>query len=111
MASLVKDKSGNYLAAFRWAGKQFTRSLDTRDETIAAAGVARVEETLMRLKRGWATMPSDAEPGIFIVSGGQLAAKPVVEPAPVHNTPPPSLSVNELFDRYVAALPAGKKES
>jgi len=57
MASLVKDKGGNYLAAFRWGGKQFTRSLETQDETLAQVGVARFEETLMRLKRGWATIP------------------------------------------------------
>ena len=37
MASLVKDKSGNFLFAFRRASKQFTRSLDTQDE----AGVRR----------------------------------------------------------------------
>ena len=30
MASTVRDKSGNYLVAFRWAGRQFTRSLDTQ---------------------------------------------------------------------------------
>jgi integrase len=111
MASLIQDKSGNYLAAFRWAGKQFTRSLDTQDEILAATGVARVEETLMRLKRGWATMPPEAEPGIFIVSGGQLTGKPVVEPEPVHNIPAPPLSVKALFDLYVTHLPAGKKES
>jgi integrase len=111
MASLVKDKSGNYLVAFRWAGKQFTRSLDTRDETVAEAGVARVEETLMRLRRGWTTMPPDAEPGIFISSGGQLFAKPVVEPEPVHNAPLLPVTIKELFDLYKADLPAGKKES
>ena len=56
MASLVKDKGGNYLVAFRWATRQYTRSLDTRDADIAEAGVRRVEETLMRLKRGWASL-------------------------------------------------------
>jgi integrase len=111
MASLVKDKSGNYLVAFRWAGKQFTRSLDTRDETLAEAGVARVKETLMRLQRGWATMPPDAEPGIFISSGGQLVAKPVIAPEPVRSAPPPPVTIKELFELYVASLPAGKKES
>jgi hypothetical protein len=111
MASLVKDKRGNYLAAFRWAGKQFTRSLDTQDETLAEAGIARIEETLMRLRRGWATMPSGAEPGIFIISGGQLVAKPVVEPEPVLTAPRPPVTIKELFELYVAHLPAGKKES
>ena len=45
MASIVEDKKGNFLVAFRLNGKQFTRSLDTQDRAIAEAGVARVEET------------------------------------------------------------------
>ncbi|MHC5542810.1 hypothetical protein ACYOEI_31685, partial [Singulisphaera rosea] len=111
MATLVKDKRGNYLVAFRWAGKQFTRSLDTTDEQLASAGVARVEETMMRLKRGWATMSADADPGIFIVSGGTVSTKPVVESPEVHNTFPAAMTLGRLFDLYVADLPAGKKES
>ena len=51
MATQVQDKQGNYLVAFRWAGKQFTRSLKTRDPKIAGAGVDRVEETIMLLAR------------------------------------------------------------
>lgn len=78
MASLECDRAGNYLVRFRWGGKPFKRSLDTKDPAAAEAGVARVDETLMRLKRGYATMPPNAEPGLFIVSGGMLTAKPVV---------------------------------
>src|SRR6185312_3019594 len=101
MASLIKDRSGNYLVSFRWGGRQFTRALDTQDDTLATAGVAKVEETLMRLKRGWATMPAEAEPGIFIVSGGQLITKPVVESPEIHNTLPEAVCLSGLFDLYV----------
>lgn len=111
MASLVQDKNGNYLVAFRWCGKQFTRALDTRDAAVAGAGVARVEETIMRLKRGWATIPTDAEPGVFIVSAGTLTARPVAGDPPTIVRPPTPLSLGRMFDLYVAALPAGKKES
>jgi integrase len=104
MASLRKDRSGNYLVAFRWAGIQFTRSLDTKDEAVARAGVNRAEETIMRLKKGWAIMPEGAEAGAFIVSGGEVDKKPtrreVVKP----------LSIGELFDQYERDLPAGTKE-
>ena len=111
MASLVQDKNGNYLVAFRWGGKQFTRALDTKDPSVAGAGVARVEETVMRLKRGWAAMPADAEPGIFIVSAGTLTAKPAVDEMAMTAVAAPPLSLHRMFDLYTAALPAGKKES
>jgi integrase len=112
MATLIHDKHGNCLVAFRWGGKQFTRSLDTKDPAVAKAGVARVEETIMRLKKGWATLPAEAEPGIFIVSGGTLSAKPVVDATTTHNTSAPAaLTLSGLFDLYNAQLPAGKKES
>lgn len=110
MASLVKDKGGNYLVSFRWGGKQFTRSLDTRDAAVAQAGAARVEETIMRLKRGWADLPPDAEPGVFILSGGERTNKSVVGPTPVHHTPAAPLTVSTLFDLYTAHLPPGRKE-
>jgi Phage integrase family len=108
MAWPVKDKSGNFLVGFRWAGKPFTRSLDTHDPAVAQAAVARVEETIMRLRRGWLTMPPDAEPGLFIISGGQLTTKPAVEPPVVHSTPP---TICTLFARYHDSLTPGAKEA
>jgi hypothetical protein len=104
MASLVEDKSGNFLVAFRWAARQYTRSLDTKDREVAEAGVRRVEETLMRLKRGWDSLPAGCDPGTFIASGGSLAAKPTHEP------PARPMTLGELFDRYLADIPEGHKE-
>lgn len=104
MASLVKDKGGNFLVAFRWASKQYTRSLDTRDEAVAGAGVRRVEETIMRLKRGWATLPAGSDPGTYIASGGVLAAKPT------HDEVAGPLTLGNLCDRYLADIPEGHKE-
>ena len=76
MASRVQDKSGNFLVAFRWGGRQYTRSLHTRDRRLADVAVRRVNETLMRLKLGWLVMPEDAEPGTFILTGGVHASPP-----------------------------------
>src|SRR5689334_16430147 len=76
MASAVKDKNGNYLVAFRWAGKQHTKSLKTQDPKQADAGVKRIEATLSALKQGWMSIPADADPAEFIVSGGTRSAKP-----------------------------------
>ena len=50
MASLVKDKGGNFLVAFRWAGRQHTKSLKTRDDKQAEAGLKRVEATLTAIR-------------------------------------------------------------
>ena len=61
MASANRDRSGNYLVKFRWGKREFTKSLHTKDETVADLGVARVNDTLMRLKRGLLEMPTEAE--------------------------------------------------
>ena len=58
MASLVKDKSGNFLVAFRWANKQFTRSLDTQDEAVAEADVQTYHNK--RVKETWHGEPTKA---------------------------------------------------
>ncbi len=108
MATQVRDKQGNYLVAFRWAGKQFTRSLKTRDAKIATSGVARVEETLMRLARGYLEMPSGADPGVFIVSGGKMTGKAVVEAAVAAPAP---TTLGQLFDIYKRDLTPGAKEA
>ena len=76
MASTIRDKSGNYPCQVPLGKAGVHQSLHTKDETVADLGVARVNDTLMRLKRGLLEMPSEAEPGEFIVSGGTLIAKP-----------------------------------
>ena len=108
MATQVRDKQGNFLVAFRWAGKQFTRSLKTRDAKIATAGVAKVEETLMRLARGYLEMPPGADPGVFIVSSGKMTTKPVVEAA---EAAPAPTTLGQLFDIYERDLTPGSKEA
>ena len=90
MASLVKDKQGNFLVAFRLAKQQFTRSLETIESEVALAAVARGEETIMRLKRGWLTMPDGAEPGAFITSCGTMTSKPAFEVPKVSKAHTPS---------------------
>lgn len=95
MAFLRRDKSGNYLVSFRWAGKAYNRSLDTQDHDLAQAGLARVDETLTLLRRGRLTIPERADPGILIKSGGVLVGKPT------HVEPPRSLTIAELADLFV----------
>src|SRR5271157_6604794 len=79
--------------------REFTKSLHAKEETVADLGVARVNDALMRLKRGLLEMPPEAEPGEFIVSGGTLTAKP----KPADRIKP--LTLGELFNLYVESVP------
>jgi integrase len=106
MAHLSQDPSGNYHVRFNYGGKEFRRSLKTKDASIAESGAKRVEETLMRLERGWLTMPSDADPGIFIASGGERAAKTIV----AASSPVKPMTLGQLHEAYKADLPADAKE-
>jgi hypothetical protein len=99
MASLVRDKSGNYLVAFRWERRQFTRSLGTREAKQARSHLSRVEDTLSDLKVGRLKLPEGAEPGEFIVSCGTRTRKPAVDEEPAVGT------LGELLDLYGAEPP------
>ena len=109
MASRVRDPNGNYLVKFRYGGWGFTRSLETRDAGLADTGVKRAEKTLMRLKRGWLMMPPDADPVLFIVSGGQLSHKPVMGPRQATAVSDPRHTVKTTLDLYVGSLTPGAK--
>jgi integrase len=94
MAFLRRDKGGNYLVSFRWAGVAYNRSLDTRDTDLAEAGLARVDEALTLLKRGRLVIPQGADPGLFIKSGGILMEVPGA------SEERRTVTLRELFDRF-----------
>lgn len=108
MAYLFSDKSGNFSVKFRFGKREFTKSLHTRDRRAAELGAARVDDALMRLKRGLLTLPDGAEPGEFIVSGGTLTAKP--KPLDRPSTTRPT-TLGQLWDAYVEGMPEASKES
>ena len=58
MASLhLDERSGNWLVMFRWAGKQYRKSTETRNQSEAKAIEARVDEIIRFLKRGRLEIP------------------------------------------------------
>jgi hypothetical protein len=61
-----------------------------------------LEESPRFVDRGPLEVPTDADPGRFLVSGGKLNGKPALR-AP--------LTVGELLERYQAEHPDGVKES
>jgi len=74
MATLNRHSSGVWRIRFRYAGRQFYRSLDTHSERAALQAKAQVEETIGLLNRGRVALPKDAsldEAAQFIISGGR----------------------------------------
>lgn len=96
MANLaVKD--GVYIARFRYAGKEYKRSLHTKSAKDAKTAMHEVERALHRLAINLLQLPDGVDPGDFIVSGGTLQP-----PDPKEERPPvPSLTaaVAEYLNR------------
>lgn len=105
MACVIRDKSGNYHVRFDYGGREFKRSLKTKDEALADAGVARVRDTVMALHRGYLVMPEGAEPGAFIVSGGKRTGKAKAE----RTNPTEIPTVKAVFALYRETLTADSK--
>jgi hypothetical protein len=106
MAGLHKDPaSGFYRIQFRYGGRQFNKSLKTKDEREAESIRGRVDETLSLLQRGRITIPDGADVGLFILSDGKVTAKPVAEPLQDAT----ALTLGKLIDTYLASPPANKE--
>lgn len=77
MASIWQDeRSGKWVIGFIYGGSHFVRSCRTKSEKTARSTKVLVEETLQLLSTGRLTVPADADPGIWILSGGKLQEKP-----------------------------------
>jgi len=102
MASLEKRYDGRYRIVFCWQGERRYHSLGKMPEREARSCLDRLEESLRFVDRGLLEVPNDADLGRFLVSGGKLNGRPVLE------TP---LRFGELLKRYHAEHPDGVKES
>lgn len=102
MASVKRDpRSKIFHVRFRFGGRSFHRSLETRDGKDAAAARVRVEDTIRHLGRGWLDLPLGLDAGDFILSGGKLKQA---------TAPQEPLTLEDLFARYHRELPADAKE-
>ena len=82
MASIWQDKrNGKWLIKFVFGGKPFCKSCLTDNSDDAGRIKARVEETLGMLNTGRLSIPEDADPGVWILSGGKLQEKPKFDAA------------------------------
>ncbi len=71
MANLGQ-KNGVFHVRFRFQGKEYKKSLKTRNQEDAKAAVHGVEQTIHLLTIGRMELPSAVDAGKFIVSGGTL---------------------------------------
>jgi hypothetical protein len=94
--------SGRYKLAFRFGGRKFKKTLKTTCLREAQAIAGGAEKTLLRLDQGLLELPEGADLLTFVLSDGQRAEKPVVAP---------TLSLQELLDRYTAAHAGGALEA
>lgn len=100
MASLEKRPHG-YRVVFMFGGEKIARSLQTKDPKQAKATLARMEDTLRRIELGTLPIPEGTDIATFLLSDGNLTAKPR------HEKP---LTLTQIFDAYFANLPAGANE-
>jgi hypothetical protein len=101
MANLGK-KGDVCCVRFRLRGKEYKKSLRTKDESAARGALHLVELTLHRLYTGQLHVPDRVDPGDFVVSGGTLLER--VERTPPAEPAPPLPSTRELVSRYTTAL-------
>ena len=98
----LDEASGRFRIRFDYGGREFKRSVKTRDEGVAQGILRRVEDIIWLLEQGRLEMPPDAEPGHFILSDGRRNDKPLVQKP---------LTLDDLFTLYRKALPEGAKEA
>jgi integrase len=102
VASLSLDpKSGVFRIHFRYAGKQYQKSLKTTDEVEAEASKGRIELTLRDLDNGRLDLRPDDDLWEFLRSDGKRTKK-VEAPA--------TFTLDDLFTRYEQEMPPGTME-
>jgi len=93
MASL-QQRSGWFHLHFRYAGKQFTHALKTKERREAEAQRGTVDRYLIRIRNQEVPPPPpDADLPAFLLSGGKIA----VDTTPISQT----MTLAELRDRYL----------
>ena len=100
MAWHEQGPSGNYFICLRVGEKRFRRSLKTNCKDDADGDLARVEDNLRQVERGWLTIPMEADVVSFLLSNGRVTVPLKIE----------QLTLKELFEKYFNSLPVGSLE-
>jgi integrase len=92
----LEQRGKMYRVSFRYDGAMYRHSLGTSDRAEADACLARLEDSLNRLNRGWLKLPAGADLTLFLMSGGEVGGKPIV-------SVPTPLSLSALSEAYLKA--------
>ena len=90
----LEQRGGRYRLKFRYGGREHGVSIKTDDRRKAEARRGKLEDALIDLEQGKLVPPPGADLGLFLLSGGRLDQKPVVEE---------SHALGEVFDGYRAS--------
>jgi integrase len=101
MAGIQKYPSGHFHVCFRFSGRKYNRSLETKDETEARDLAGRIRDNIRLVDRGLLTIPPGADVPDFLLSDGKVTG-PVEMP---HVT-----TLQELIDRYEKTISGGAVE-
>jgi hypothetical protein len=95
MASTHLNPSGVYSISFRYAGRQFMKSLKTKSQEQANRQRVRIEGTLLDMERGRLVLPEGAELWQFVLSDGRRThAAKIVK----------AITLGNLFVKYFEGL-------
>jgi integrase len=104
MASLHRRPSGLYLLSFRYAGRQYQRSLETSDGDEASRIKTVVEQRFKLLRDGTLRLADGAAPDDLwrVLLGGHLPQAP--------SKLLRVISIQQAAERYLKSYPIGSKE-
>lgn len=105
MASLQIETTGVYHIVFRFQGRRFKRSLETKIETVALARREEVDETIQLLKSRRIAVPENVPAEAFILAGGRVDAIKPEKGKAATDVSPASLTLQGLFDQFFDSLP------
>jgi integrase len=104
MASLHQHpKSNNWSIAFRYGGKQYTKSLRTTNRKVAERHKGRIETLLDELVRGRRVLPDGADLWEYLQSDGTRGGK--------LEAPRKAATLSDLWDAYLSGQIGQKEEN
>ena len=101
MAGIQKYPNGIFHVSFRFAGKKYKRSLETKDEDEARDLAGRIQDNIRNAERGLITVPPGVDIPKFLTSDGKVSG-PIEMPKVV--------ILKELIDRYEKTISGGVVE-
>ncbi|MEZ6136972.1 MAG: tyrosine-type recombinase/integrase [Pirellulaceae bacterium] len=112
MASLQKESTGVFHIVFRFHGRRFKRSLETKVHSIAVTRQQEIEETIVLLKRDRIGVPDGIPAEEFILAGGQVSQirRRAGTDVATNASSNEQLTLKKIFSEFFEALPEDSLE-